>query len=300
MSTLLSRDQWVKIPSGEFVTGLSAQQRKWISDRVRQQFNYDGLPQDQKDYLQKMLPFHQKGVETGDFREWNDVISHEFKNHSHTEYQALMERRRPATQILTVETSCMHQPEARSQHLEGFYIARYPITVGQWNAFRSGKSLQEHPAALEPGQERWAYDKATVQPEEALRFCQQLGGRLPTALEWEKAARGIQGNLYPWGNDWRAEIIQAKDMRDLAPIDVSPFGVCCTTVRGSEWVEDDPLIKKPTLTAGKQRRLGLRGHNLHDCFPSLEWFHCLVVFGGLPDGHPCAFRPVVAIENLMD
>jgi len=110
-----------------------------------------------------------------------------------------------------------------------FYIGKYPVTNAQHAAFLkvTKHEVPEHwkNGKIPSGKEN--HPVVYVSWHDADVFCQWLSRetgktfRLPTEAEWEKAARGTDGRIYPWGNEWDETKLNSAE---AGPGDTTPVG----------------------------------------------------------------------------
>jgi formylglycine-generating enzyme required for sulfatase activity len=188
------------------------------------------------------------------------------------------------------------QPQ-RTVRLKAFAIDRTEVTNAAYRAFLAATSGASGHASCHPDEPagkdhtprywrefnpllkrypQWArtlpFDGTTFQADDkpvvgvdwfdAYAYCRWAGKRLPTEAEWEKAARGVDGRRWPWGNDWRWGVCNVggeKKGNDLPtagargvekdgfvypapvggfPAGRSPFGVDDLAGNAAEWVAD--------------------------------------------------------------
>jgi hypothetical protein len=128
-------------------------------------------------------------------------------------------------------------------YLDDYWIDKYPVTNAQVQRFVSETGYQAQGEWLKefiPGKENHPVVNMTW--HDAVAFCEWAGKSLPTAAQWDKAARGTDGRIYPWGNQWDATRCntsgQGTTPVDQYPNGVSPYG--CYDMAGNvdEWCQD--------------------------------------------------------------
>ncbi len=147
---------------------------------------------------------------------------------------------KPADPRASEEEKPLHQLT-----LPAFWIGHGPVTVAQFREFRESSTALTQEADRRRGPA--GHPASSVNWHEARAFCRWLGHQtglpmvLPSEAEWEKAARGTDGRLYPWGNDWdtrycntrESELGETTPVGSYSPQGDSPYG--CADMAGNVW-----------------------------------------------------------------
>jgi gamma-glutamyl hercynylcysteine S-oxide synthase len=144
--------------------------------------------------------------------------------------------------------------------LDAFTIDRDEVSIAEYLAFLQ-QQRRESPEPLSrliwhiitvhfmPDQVIASWPVLYVTWSEANEFCHAHGKRLPTEAEWEKAARGNDGNLFPWGRTAPAPGLAVFGQYHVHEIPLvaavnsgeegqSPFGIRHMAGNVGEWVQD--------------------------------------------------------------
>jgi len=140
------------------------------------------------------------------------------------------------------------QPQ-HTLYLSDYYLAKTPVTNAQYAAFvqATGQYLPRYWKGGKPPVDKWGHPVRSVSWEAAVRFCHWLSEvtgksyRLPSEAEWEKAARGTDGRIYPWGNAPNKDLLNVYgEVGDITvvgsyPMGASPYGVLDMAGNVWEW-----------------------------------------------------------------
>lgn len=98
----------------------------------------------------------------------------------------------------------MNERPVRELYLKDFYIDKFEVTNRDYKKFveSTGYPPPPHWKYGTYDQKRKIHSVMRVSWFDADAYCKWLGKRLPVEEEWEKAARGPNGNKYPWGNEF--------------------------------------------------------------------------------------------------
>lgn len=147
------------------------------------------------------------------------------------------------------DASPAHEVEVKS-----FYIDAREVTNEEYFLFinKTGRKAPSNWVNGEPDPGETQLPVTNISWDEAKEYAESIGKRLPTEAEWEYAARGTKGSIYPWGDNWDPKCSNSKEDQDPAtgkgfkPVAVASY-INCPSWCGAydlagnvaEWVDEN-------------------------------------------------------------
>ncbi len=148
--------------------------------------------------------------------------------------------------------------------LKGFQIQRTEVTQRAYNDCLGAGDCVMPPECNQGAVQDWDPDSRPDHPvvclswAEARDYCASIDARLPTEMEWERAARGTDGRIYPWG--FQAPDCSLSNFQDCIGATVpvgthpggqSPAGLMDTGGNVCEWTADYYAINEDPTPDGR-------------------------------------------------
>jgi eukaryotic-like serine/threonine-protein kinase len=139
---------------------------------------------------------------------------------------------------------------AHEIEVQSFYLDTSEVTNEDYYQFikATNRPAPSHWKGGEPPPGETKLPVTNITWNDANEYAKYLGKRLPTEAEWEYAARGANGSIYPWGNNWDPKCSNSKEDEagGIKPVAVGSYkncpswcGVYDLAGNVAEWVADD-------------------------------------------------------------
>jgi formylglycine-generating enzyme required for sulfatase activity len=162
----------------------------------------------------------------------------------------------------------------QTQWVDGFQMYRTEVTNAQFARFQAACGVAPAcPTGWSAGRNPSQAPARFMSWAQADAYCRWAGARLPTEQEWEKAARGTDGRIWPWGNEPDATRLQGKEtsggkavaLVGSFPAGDSPYGIA--DLAGNLW----ELTASPWPGGGHAMRGGSYLNALLQTHSAFRW-----------------------------
>lgn len=207
------KTEMIPVTGGTFIMGTTPDEAAQARDDCA---TYGKTCDEYLSWVTDSFPTHQTTVDSFQMEVYEVTL---------TQYVAFLNWMGP----LSHKTNCLGQPCAQTNQEEELSNINFDGTT---YTVRNAEFVSDHPVTF-----------VTWWGAEA--YCAALNRRLPTEAEWERAARGSQNNVYPWGTTFdpaRAMSSISTDPYTVPvreyPTGASPYSVLNMAGNVSEWVYD--------------------------------------------------------------